>query len=93
MGGLISSTAQGKWEGVYTMTLHDLFNAIDTENRLDNPFVTTEGERLYKALCTEMKRLGEDTSELLDKIMMYERKNSFVVGFKTAIELSFLCQR
>lgn len=71
------------------MTLHELFNAVDTENRLNNPFVTTEGERLYEALCTEVKRPGEDVPELLDDTIMYEIENAFIAGFKTAVELLF----
>lgn len=71
------------------MTLHGLFKAVDTETRLDNPFVTTEGERLYKALCVELKRTGEDTPEVLDDTITYERENAFIVGFKTAVELLF----
>ena len=73
------------------MTLHDLFIAVDAERRLDNPFVTTEGERLYKALCDEIKKPEEGTPELLDETIIHERENAFKVGFKTTIELLFSC--
>ena len=84
------------------MNLEELYFMLDEKDECENPFITPELTRAYQAMDHELSALFHkntasqeaELEELLDqvrssllKVIDMEKKNSFIIGYKTALNL------
>jgi len=83
------------------MNLEELYFMLDEKDENENPFITPELTRAYHTMDGELYTLlnnaalkDTDINELLENIRStlitiidMEKKNSFIIGYKTALNL------